>query len=208
MGRRGRKLDVLVGLGTITLLVLLVYPPLAGWIFGPSLCGAVRDGRVGLVRLLLDVGASPNSATWDPDDSDSPNEPPRVLRQAASRGHTEIMALLLDHGAAVDGEADRQPTALMEAAWNGHAACVRLLIARGANVNARPQDTGSITALQGAAAHGDADIVRLLIEHGADVNAKEDAWPIFPEAKTPLALARESKHPAVIALLKQYGAKE
>merc|ERR1712117_967180 len=52
---------------------------------GTPLCIAARKGHIGIVQLLLNIGADPNQS-----------EP---LREAVRMGHKEIVVLLLSNGA-------------------------------------------------------------------------------------------------------------
>lgn len=92
---------------------------------------------------------------------------------AERRGHTEAIALLLDHGAKIDDvtEAFRAgEKVLHKAVIHKHREIVTLLLARGADVNAT--DHGGRTALQLAASFDHREMAELLLAHGADANAK------------------------------------
>jgi hypothetical protein len=103
--------------------------------YTPLIWAAGRDD-VGLVRRLLDLGASPSAISW---------HGVTPLSMAASQGRVDIMQLLLQAGAAVDQPAVAGGTALHAAAWEGQTDAVAFLLAHGANVNAR--DHHSQTAL-------------------------------------------------------------
>ena len=60
-----------------------------------------------------------------------------LLMVAASRGHAECIAPLLNGGASVDAKTNRGVTALMWAASKGHAECIAPLLNGGASVDAR-----------------------------------------------------------------------
>jgi ankyrin repeat protein len=92
-----------------------------------------------------------------------------LFHQAAENGHTETVALLLEHGADVARVDEANgATALMWAAKNGHTETVKLLLEHGADV-ARADDANGATALMFAAKKGHTKTVSLLLEHGADV---------------------------------------
>jgi len=126
-----------------------------------ALLDTARDGRIGIVRLLLDHGG-------DPEARDSEHT---ALMKAAYFGHREIVRLLLDRGAPIDAADRSGKTALMLAARQGHAEIVRLLIEREAGVNTRDQAGSS--ALIEAAWDGHPEVVRLLLANKADARAQE-----------------------------------
>ena len=82
------------------------------------------------------------------------------LTRAASRGHTEVVTLLLARGADANAGSLNGLTALHWAATGGYANSVRALIAKGADPNAR--DDESRTALIVAATNGYLDTVKEL----------------------------------------------
>lgn len=107
-----------------------------------------------------------------------------VLVDAAGRGHTEFVELLLDNGADIESESPWDGrTALMDASLHGHVSTVELLISRKANVNAIGYE--GVTALIWAAAHSHIKVVKLLFEAGADINHKNK------EGQTALDKAKE-----------------
>jgi ankyrin repeat protein len=131
-----------------------------GHLFGNALFTALAckvDEPV--VRLLLDAGA-------DASISDGTG---KVPLQAAieSDQSDEVVSLLLQHGADVNGLSRHQGTALQSAASNGRIATVALLVNQGEDVN----KIGGpyTTALCGAAYNGHHKVVRFLIEAGAEI---------------------------------------
>lgn len=77
-----------------------------------------------------------------------------------------MIALLLAHGAVLDGQDHDGWTALMWACWSGLPQVVDALLEQGANH--APEDRQENTALIIAASRGHADIVRALLAKGAD----------------------------------------
>src|SRR5579862_7018293 len=63
-----------------------------------------------------------------------------ALHVAASKGHTEIVELLLANGSDIEAKEETGRTPLHTAAFRGHATVVEVLIAKGANVNALTND--------------------------------------------------------------------
>jgi ankyrin repeat protein len=125
----------------------------------------------------------------------------------ADSGHLEVVRLLLEHGAEVNGGNVNGTTALMmnlyEAPTPGNDQLFQLLIDRRPNVNAKSGD--GTTALMVAAAFGRLGAVKTLLARGARVNERDD------QGKTALAAARNNGPPnqaSIILLLKQAGARE
>jgi uncharacterized protein len=130
------------------------------------------------------------------------------LHLAASKGFPDMIALLLDSGAAVNGGSRRDRiTPLHWAAWYLHPDSVSLLLERGADVNAR--DVRESTPLhveypipKSRPAADYASVVDLLVTHGADVNARNKF------GDTPLKGAIWSGNPAAIERVRAAGANE
>jgi hypothetical protein len=118
---------------------------------------AARNGNVVGVIASLNQGADVNLQ------SESNGYTP--LTWASSRGHTEVVRLLLEAGADVNVAANDGQTALMRAADYGHAETLRLLIDSGADVNAKSNN--GITALRFATLKGHSRIVEMLENAGA-----------------------------------------
>ncbi len=128
-------------------------------------------------RLLLDHGANPNVRSAD---GLTP-----LLLAAGRLGSGDVVKLLLDHGAKLDG----QPV-LARAATAGDEAVMRMLLERGADKKPLPQDLamrsgcaacvdlllqsaglGELNgALTAAARNGDSRTILMLIERGATAN--------------------------------------
>lgn len=88
---------------------------------------AALKGHLGLVRKLIARDAHVNKPGWTP------------LHYAATGGHVEIMALLLEHHAFIDAESPNKTTPLMMAAYYGTREAVRLLLDEGADPLLRNQ---------------------------------------------------------------------
>jgi ankyrin repeat protein len=125
------------------------------------------------------------------------------LHLAAREGHEKAAGVLLAAGADVKAvdvparwgqESWRALTPLHVAATAGKAGVVKLLLDKGAEVNA-PEKYGPWTALHYAAGLGHADVVKVLLAAKADREAKDE------KGRTPLTLANEGKHTAVVKLL-------
>ena len=136
-------------------------PPTPGVIRQQNLwlLAVVKEGRIDVVRFLIEKGADVNAKG---------QHGRTALMYAITKGHIDIASLLIKKGADVNAKDDLgyEP---IELAAKGHIDIARLLIKKGADVNAQ-------MALMFAAADGHADIARLFIEKGADVNAKDDKY--------------------------------
>lgn len=90
------------------------------------------------------------------------------LKNAAARGHLEIVKLLLDHGADPNLPEEHiapHGHALYSAAANGHHEIARLLLERGAYPN--PEVESSADALSRAISNSDQKMIELLCSYGA-----------------------------------------
>lgn len=104
----------------------------------------------------------------------SPTPPPSIhaLHQAAFKGHTDVVKLLLDKGANIEVKNSDGNTALLLAAWEGHTETAKLLIDRQANIHTK--NNIEKTALHLAAATNQASTIQLLIEKGFNIHAKDN----------------------------------
>lgn len=121
-----------------------------------------------------------------------------LLAIAISRGHEDIVRLLVDAGANLElGWPQLGKSPLVYAAESGNMEITKLLISAGANVNHTDPTVGGAfgTPLSAAAYNGHKDIVRLLIGAGADLSLEQDT----------LKMAASRGHDAVVAVLKEAG---
>jgi serine/threonine protein kinase/ankyrin repeat protein len=176
-------------------------------------------GDLTAVKLFLTAGMNPNTTD---DEGDT------ALMYAAYKGHTKIVAALVEAGADVNQRKGHQ-TALLSAAGGGHVdslrvlldkrpdadaingafveavrmrhhEIVRFLVNRGANV----KKVGSLAMMVLAdGGWGDEDVsgtVKFLLNLGADPNGKsEESW-------TALMVAAKSGYPSAVRLLLERGA--
>ena len=142
-----------------------------------------------LVKKLLDAGADPNAVINSTPRARMREGSPRLvyatsIMRAAFSGDTELVKLLLAHGADPHIISSDRETTLMAACGTGfingyHRArppaerleVVKLLIQLGEDVNAA--DSYGITPLMVASNLGDLNVVKYLVEKGADVNAHD-----------------------------------
>lgn len=94
---------------------------------------AALKGQTEMVRKLIARDADVNKPGWAP------------LHYAATGGHLEIMALLLEHHAFIDAESPNGTTPLMMAAHYGSPAAVKLLLDAGADT--RMRNSQGLTAI-------------------------------------------------------------
>jgi ankyrin repeat protein len=167
-----------------------------------ALSAAIRNPEA--VRRLLKAGANPN--LFGVNDS-------LPLSGAAIAGQLEVMKLLLEAGADLEGrsEGGESPTPLAYAVSGGRVEAVAVLLEAGADVNASQFESEDGSALGKAIGRGRVDMVRLLIAAGADVNARgktsevRDGQPV--REAPPLTAAAAGGKPEIVQLLLVAGAR-
>ncbi|WP_329605646.1 ankyrin repeat domain-containing protein, partial [Rhizobium alarense] len=152
---------------------------------------AVRDGD----KTRVEQALKDNGDLTVPDEA---GEPPLLI--AALAGRTEIVAQLLDAGAAVGIRNKGGLTALHAAAYGGHLTTVQLLVAKGAAVNDR-ENFYRMTPLHAAAEEGRTEVVAFLLASGAEIEAEER------NGYTPLTQAGWRAHWETTDLLLKAGAR-
>jgi ankyrin repeat protein len=185
------------------------------------LCSAAESGNDRVLKLLL-----ANNESANPDEENSDGETPLVC--AAKWGHEEVVKHLLLTGRVDVNFNCGGFTPLSYAAWNGHKAVVDLFLdADGINLDFAHPDGQTAVYLAAESGHG--SVVKLLIEAGADLGSKghHRLSPLLGAARcgyesivkillatgrvnpnttnsdgeTPLSLAREHRHEAIIKVL-------
>ncbi|XP_068941007.1 ankyrin repeat and SOCS box protein 10 isoform X2 [Petaurus breviceps papuanus] len=120
------------------------------------------------------------------------------IHVAASRGHEQVLQLLLSRGAQPDA-APGGRTALHEACISGHAPCTRLLLVAGADPDIPDQDgRRPLHLCQGP---GALQCAELLLRFGASVDGRSEE-----EEETPLHVAARGGLVELAALLLRKGA--
>lgn len=162
---------------------------------------ASTRGDMEAVDRLVSQGANVN-AVFASDGS--------PLIAAARAGHLTTVAALLDRGADPDLAVPGDGNPLIMAAREGHLAVVTLLLDRGAAVDlAMPADENALIQASG---RGHLAVVRALVARGADVNTRiwVDSSSQSPDGewRSPLRMARQGGHAAVVAFLEAQGARE
>ena len=116
------------------------------------------------------------------------------MHVAARAGHADILSLLLNHGAELEGTARFNMTPLHKASCYGKLEAVRCLLDHGADINARDRDDW--TPLRWAVTQqNNIQVVQCLLERGADANAHDKSGNIP---------SQRAKEPEVKELLSKY----
>ena len=125
--------------------------------YGNALDLAIQERNETVVRLLLDNGVNINAVH-------PPSHIP--LKIAIISGHKRIAQLLLERGAYIEADGEKDD-ALVLAAQYGRCEIVKLLLERGASID--HQDSYTRTALYAALKSGQTAAVKLLLDKGADI---------------------------------------
>jgi len=123
------------------------------------------------------------------------------LALAVFFGNAETAAALLDAGADVNQQSreSMRIAALHSACAARRLDLVQMLLSHGADPNARAN--AGLTPLHSAAGSGQVDLATLLLSAGADIHMADD------HGRTPLAFATERREEAMVAFLRERGAK-
>ena len=97
-----------------------------------------------------------------------PGETSTNLFYGCMTGDPELVRLLIEHGAQIDGHRGHTASLLMEALRSGHADVVAVLLEKGADPNLK--DHGGQTPLMLATSSNDMRSIRVLLAAGADVS--------------------------------------
>ncbi|GKT42724.1 putative ankyrin repeat protein L93 [Colletotrichum spaethianum] len=123
-----------------------------------------------------------------------------ALQVASTKGHQQIVQLLLEAGANVNTQSGKYGSALQIASTKGYQQIVQLLLNAGADVNAQGGFYGNTLQAACALERGNPEIVQLLLEAGADVNAQGG------EYGNALQAASIQGHQQIVQLLLEAGA--
>jgi len=138
-----------------------------------SLFEAARKGDIEQIELLILEGADVNTSMTS---ADGPWTP---LLDATCTGQTQVVKLLLQHGAKVDAGDKYGYTPLFYAIWSKHEEGLKALISAGADINKRPSEK-DCPPLFYAVWEDYKSGIRILIDAGANVNAEDEkGWTPF-----------------------------
>src|SRR5579871_451340 len=112
----------------------------------------------------------------------------QAIHEAAFRGYTQIVTLLLQRGANVNARNGSGHTPLHYAAQRGHINTGTFLITHGARVDAISFGHLDETSLHAAGHYGQSEFAKLLLNHGAN------RTPLNTQNRTPAMLARGQGH--------------
>lgn len=139
------------------------------------------SGQVETARILLDNGANPaahDDYIYTPARIEGAVQPPpplhlrpyrTPLHYAASRGHNDVVQLLVEHGVDINDFGKGDATPLQLATKNAHHETVRLLLELGADMKPAP---GSPTPLHMAIYSGNHTIFEVLLEKSVDADIR------------------------------------
>ena len=127
---------------------------------------ACRVGQSLVVEYLL------GNELVSPDGDGSLGSAPILL--ATSKGHMEIVRILLRYNAAVDIEDTQGEIPLHPAAKTGRYHVALMLLQHQASVDS--PDIERYTPLHSAAKAGQVRVIKLLLEHGADIEDRSGRW--------------------------------
>jgi len=153
---------------------------------GTPLHAASHRGQVHAARVLLDYRASVNMTNRF---QKSP------LFMAYDAKHDDVIGLLLERGANIEGVFDHRGRLLHRASADGRTEVVRMVLQHKADVNAKGDMQW--TPLHFASNHGHLEVLKLLVERKAKVNAQVRGHG------TPMHLAAERGHIEIVWALLQ-----
>lgn len=96
------------------------------------------------------------------------------LQAAASRGHANVVEVLVLNGARIDDQGGFYGNALQAAAYEGHRTVAELLLKNGAALDGKGGYYG--TPFHAAACKGFRDIVQLFLDNGASIDISGTYW--------------------------------
>lgn len=154
----------------------------------PPMLYAVQNSQLGIVRVLIDYGASISIPSRDLE---------YPLNRAIESGNLEIATLLLNSGADISALSKSGWSPLHYAADRGYTLLVNQLISRGADATLLTKTHWSPLAL--ALDNGHYNTSKVLLSYGVDITShRGDNWPV-------LDIVSEAGNVNLIKLLLQHG---
>ena len=166
-----------------------VRPPI-DFLVGPLMLSAAEAGNTKRLVSILEYVRNINFA-------DDRNK--TALHKAATKGHKEIVQLLLSKGGSLEDKDALLNTPLHNATCGGHTSTVELLLTKGASIEAMTESLNA-TPLHLAAVGGHTSTVELLLSKGASIEARDTT------KRTPLHQAAYYGHTSTVELLLSKGA--
>ena len=160
---------------------------------------AARDGKLDFVKVLLRYEANIEARGTIKIDGEV-IEGCTALWVATSKGHFDVVRLLIEQNAEVDSRTSKNSTPLIAAAFMGHLDIVRCLVENGADVNAR--NNFNSTPLMITCHSGHLDVASYLVKHGANINLQDN------DGSSCLHCASERGHVQLVCELLASGAKQ
>ena len=160
---------------------------------------AARDGNLDFVKALLRYEANTEARGTIKDDGEV-KEDCTALWVAAAKGHFDVVRLLIEQNADVDGRTSGNSTPLRAAAFDGHLDIVRYLVENRADVNAR--NNFNSTPLMVTCYKGHPNVATYLVKHGANINLQDN------EGSSCLHYASKGGHFHLACELLALGAKQ
>jgi len=161
-----------------------------------ALHAAVCEKHFNVVSVLLEIAALSNAQTIICNLADPEGQTP--LHIAAILGHTDIVEILLLHGAEIGSVDCHGHNPLHLCAGSGNISCLGCLLDHDGDLLLENPDNLGNTALHHASFYGHLECVRLLLETAADVLARNK------QGHTPYSLASSRGHSEVCDLLLEY----
>jgi ankyrin repeat protein len=154
-----------------------------------ALISAAEDGYRRVVEILLNKGANTEMKQLGSEGT--------ALNRAIDYNQVSVVQLLLDRGANVHHTDVFKRGMLHSAACNGQYEVLEVLLRFDETLDVNMQDVDGKTTLHDAARVGSELTTRLLLEYGGDPTIKDNF------GRTPIYIARESNHAAVLEILRE-----
>ena len=160
---------------------------------------AARDGNLDFVKALLRYEANIEARGTTKFDG-GVKEDCTALWVATSKGHFDVVRLLIEQNAEVDCRTSLNSTPLRSAAFDGRLDIVRCLVENRADVNAR--NNFNSTPLMITCFKGHPNVATYLAKHGANINLQDN------EGSSCLHYASKGGHFQLACELLALGAKQ